>query len=74
MYLERRLRLKSKWLRLTQLALFMIAILPASRLMAQAVSGTIVGTVVDQSGAVVANAPVDNCPHRTERRTRRCDK
>jgi hypothetical protein len=45
-------------LRRTWLLLFMIASLSAGRLMAQAVSGTIVGTVVDKSGAVVANAPV----------------
>jgi hypothetical protein len=50
--------MKSKWLRLTQLFLFTVAIMSASRLMAQAVSGTIVGTVVDQSGAVVPNAQV----------------
>ena len=40
------------------LLLFMLASLSASRLIAQAVSGTIVGTVVDQSGAVVPNAQV----------------
>ena len=45
-------------LRRTWLLLFMIASLSGGRLMAQAVSGTIVGTVVDRSGAVVANAPV----------------
>ncbi len=45
-------------LRRSWLLLFMIASLSAGRLMAQAVSGTIVGTVVDQSGAVVANAQV----------------
>jgi hypothetical protein len=50
--------MKNKSLRLTQFVLFTVAIMSAGRLMAQAVSGTIVGTVVDQSGAVVANAQV----------------
>ena len=44
--------------RRTGLLLLMIASLSTSRLTAQAVSGTIVGTVVDQSGAVVPNAQV----------------
>ena len=50
--------MKSKWLGFVLLVLFTVTIILPLRLIAQAVSGTIVGTVVDQSGAAVANAQV----------------
>jgi len=50
--------MKYRILRWTQVLLFAMATLSGSKLMSQAVTGTLLGTVADSTGAVVGNAQV----------------